>query len=41
VPVETEIFSGVVHGFIRAGGSVAKARDAVAKASDWLRVRTG
>lgn len=39
VPVETETFAGVVHGFIRAGGSVAKARDAVAKAAGWLRVR--
>lgn len=37
VPVETRTFSGVVHGFLRATGSVQKARDAVAAAGDWIR----
>jgi acetyl esterase len=37
VPVETETFAGVVHGFLRATASVGKARDAVAKAGAWLR----
>lgn len=37
VPVQTETFPGVVHGFLRAMGSVGKARDAVAKAGVWLR----
>jgi acetyl esterase len=37
VGVETEIFPGVVHGFLRATATVGKARDAVAKAGAWLR----
>jgi acetyl esterase len=37
VRVQTETFSGVVHGFMRAMGTVGKARDAVAKAGVWLR----
>jgi acetyl esterase len=37
VAVETETFSGVVHGFLRATATVGKARDAVAKAGAWLR----
>jgi acetyl esterase len=37
VPVETETFAGVVHGFLRATGSVQKARDAVAMAGAWMR----
>jgi len=37
VAVETETFSGVVHGFLRATATVGKARDAVAKAGVWLR----
>ncbi len=37
VQVESETFAGVVHGFIRATAKVGKARDAVAKASVWLR----
>jgi acetyl esterase len=37
VAVETEIFPGVVHGFLRASATVGKARDAVAKAGAWLR----
>ncbi len=41
VPVETETFIGVVHGFIRAGAQVAKAREAVAKGAAWLRLRAG
>ncbi len=36
VPTETEVFAGVIHGFIRATGRVEKARDAVAKAGAWL-----
>lgn len=37
VAVETETFAGTVHGFLRATGSVQKARDAVAVAGDWMR----
>jgi acetyl esterase len=37
IKVETEIFAGVVHGFLRATDTVGKARDAVAKAGAWLR----
>lgn len=37
VAVETETFAGVVHGFLRATGSVRKARDAVALAGAWMR----
>jgi acetyl esterase/lipase len=37
VAVETEIFPGVVHGFLRAMATVGKARDAVLKAGAWLR----
>jgi acetyl esterase len=37
VPVETETFAGTVHGFLRATGSVRKARDAVATAGTWTR----
>ena len=37
VDVTTETFGGVVHGFLRATGSVQKARDAVALAGRWLQ----
>lgn len=37
VDVETETFAGVVHGFLRATGSVQKARDAVAMAGAWMK----
>jgi len=37
VRVESEIFNGVVHGFLRATGSVQKARDAVAMAGAWMQ----
>ncbi|HVC61976.1 MAG TPA: alpha/beta hydrolase [Acetobacteraceae bacterium] len=37
VAVETATFPGVVHGFLRAMGTVGKARDAVVKAGVWLR----
>jgi len=37
VPVEMEIYPGVLHGFLRATDSVRKARDAMAKAGEWLR----
>jgi acetyl esterase len=37
VPVEMEIFPGVVHGFLRATEGVAQARDAMAKAGAWVR----
>jgi acetyl esterase len=37
VPVEMEIYPGVVHGFLRATEGVAKARDAMAKAGAWVR----
>jgi len=39
VPTELEIFPGVLHGFLRATGTVAVARDAVAKAGRWLQER--
>jgi acetyl esterase len=35
--VETQTFTGVVHGFLRATGDVQKARDAVAAAGAWMR----
>ena len=37
VPVEHEVFPGVIHGFMRHSGRVARAREAVAKAGAWLR----
>ena len=37
VPVETETYPGTVHGFLRATGSVQKARDAVAAAGRWMK----
>lgn len=37
VAAETETFAGVVHGFLRATGSVQKARDAVAMAGAWMK----
>jgi acetyl esterase len=37
VKTELEVFTGVVHGFVRATERVAKARDAVTKAGNWLR----
>jgi acetyl esterase len=37
VDVETETYAGTVHGFLRATGSVQKARDAVSAAGRWLR----
>lgn len=39
VPVETRLFPGTVHGFLRALGHVAQAREAVAAAGTWLRAR--
>ena len=41
VRVDTHTFRGTVHGFLRATGSVQKARDAVAMAGDWMRVLAG
>lgn len=37
VPVEMEIYPGVLHGFFRAIDGVRKARDAVARAGAWIR----
>jgi acetyl esterase len=37
VPTELEIYPGVIHGFMRATETVAIARNAVARASEWLR----
>jgi len=37
VSVEVEVFSGVLHGFVRATEHVAKSRDAMAKATAWMR----
>jgi len=41
VPVETATFPGTVHGFLRATGSVQKARDAMAMAGQWLQLVAG
>ncbi|MDO9708218.1 alpha/beta hydrolase [Paracraurococcus lichenis] len=41
VPVETRLFPGTVHGFLRALGHVGQAREAVAAAGTWLRARFG
>lgn len=40
VPVEHEVFRGVIHGFMRHTSRVARAREAVAKAGAWLRRMT-
>jgi acetyl esterase/lipase len=37
VSVQTEVIQGMVHGFLRACGSVQKARDALALIGNWLR----
>jgi len=37
VPVEHEVFPGMIHGFLRATARVARAREAVAHAGSWLR----
>jgi acetyl esterase len=39
VPVETQLFPGTVHGFLRAVGHVGQACAAVAAAGAWLRAR--
>jgi acetyl esterase len=37
VPVETETFKGLVHGFVRATAFVSKARDAMSKAVAFIK----
>jgi len=37
VAVESEIFPGLIHGFLRNTETVAGARTAIAKAADWMR----
>ena len=37
VPVETDTYAGVLHGFFRATDGLQKARDAVARAGAWVR----
>lgn len=37
VPLETEVFPGTAHGFLRAQGQVSAARRAVALAGGWLQ----
>jgi acetyl esterase/lipase len=37
VQVEIEVIKGMVHGFLRACGTVQKARDALALIGEWLR----
>jgi acetyl esterase len=37
VPVRTEVIQGMVHGFLRACGTVQRARDAIALIGEWLR----
>jgi acetyl esterase len=39
VPMETRVFPGTVHGFLRAVGHVGQARAAVTMAGDWLKAR--
>ncbi|MFC7477424.1 alpha/beta hydrolase [Dankookia sp. GCM10030260] len=39
VAVDTKVFPGTVHGFLRAVGHVGQARAAVAAAGTWLRTR--
>jgi len=39
VPVETEVFNGTLHGFLRAVEHVGAARRAVAHAGAWLKAR--
>jgi acetyl esterase len=39
VPVETELFKGTIHGFLRALDHVGAARRAVAGAGAWLKAR--
>lgn len=39
VSVRTEVFQGMVHGFLRVCGSVQRARDALALIGEWLRHR--
>jgi acetyl esterase len=41
VAVESAVFAGTVHGFLRAVGYVGKAKQAVTEASAWLRARFG
>jgi acetyl esterase/lipase len=37
VRVQTEVVQGMVHGFLRACGTVQKARDALALMGEWIR----
>jgi acetyl esterase len=37
VPVETETFKGLLHGFVRATGFVSKSRDAMSKAVAFMQ----
>jgi len=37
VPVELEIYPGLLHGFLRASDGVQKARDAMARAGAWMK----
>jgi acetyl esterase/lipase len=39
VPVQSEVIHGMVHGFLRACGSVQKARDALVLIGGWVRER--
>ena len=41
VPVQTEVIQGMVHGFLRACGTVQKARDTLALIGEWLRGHAG
>jgi acetyl esterase len=37
VDVEVNVFKGLIHGFLRASGTVAKAQDAFRRAGEWTR----
>jgi acetyl esterase len=39
VPVEHETYAGLLHGFVRASGSVSRSRQAMAKAVAWMQQR--
>ncbi len=41
IPLETQLFPGTVHGFLRALGHVGAAGRSVAAAANWLKARLG
>jgi acetyl esterase len=41
VPTEVDVSTGVIHGFLRAAGTVTKARDAFRRAGEWMQKTLG